>query len=1202
MSTQHPTHTQTRTRRRARRGQSMVEYALTLALLVLVVQGTVRVLFNVVGTSLVSVRNRINTADDLTATPGPSPTIHLPPQPATLTSLPATATVIQMCTVPNLSNLQYVAAVAEWLNYGFSPGTLAQPSGKPNNMIVGSQSLVAGGSQKPCATTTMTVYAKQCTVPNLVGQIFTVARDGAWTTNEFFAENLSAPNNADLTLPIGSQQYAANSKIDCDQTMSVTLVPPTPTLCTVPDLSGKTISSANSAWTTARFTSALNNPFNITGTSIKVATQELVANTLQPCSTPMWVKPLTCVVPDLSGDLYTAATANGGSFKSVCSAATLSKAWGTTTPADRVIGSTGPVAGTEIINDSSIIVTANEMQCTVPNMSGQLYSAATANGGAWKNAQFTFTLSKAWGTTAPTDRVIGTTSPAAGSSVACSSGAVTANLKQCTVPNLQNMTFAAASTQWTQNGFTSVLGRDTPAAPTTGEFTVGTQTLTANTSASCSATTTMKVGPKMCTVSNLNGMLFSAASAKWTQDGFTSALGRDLTTAPDTGEFIVSTQSRTASATSIDCASTMLVGQKMCTVPNLSTKNISDARTTWTNAGFIGALDDPWNITGTSATITSQQYTTSPKQLCSISMSVKPATCVVPDLNGYLFDNVTGSGEPFKVACSSTKLVRGWGPTTSLNLRIGTTSPVQGTEVVNHSDDKFAVTANEMMCTVPDLQNMTFTAASAKWTLDGFTSTLGRDTTTAPSTGGFTVSTQTQTAGDSLACSSPMLAGLKMCTVPPMSGKSFAEANTAWTGAGFTGLLQNPLNVTGSIITLASQQYGTSPQMACTTSMWVKPLTCKVPDLNGDLYSAAVAAGGTFKSVCSNAVLQKPAAWGSNDGRIGSTNPVFDTEIIDHSSSTVTINEMMCTVPKMLGMQVSTARTTWAAAKFTSALTINTSGSTEAWWVATQNPTSGSTIACSSGNALTTEATPVKVAITVPSTDGGVFVKPSDLSIQATAWDTRSGGTTNGADISNVVFTITGPNGSTYLNVPENTPVYCASGGTTTTCYTFSQTVWNTMPAGTYTITALATSKGTGSPPPTATATRTFVKQLSPLYAAFVVPASDNAALAESTTDIEVNAYDPSYGTANGNGVSNVEFTMTYRDKNGNQTYTRTDTAQPFCVFGGNGCNTWTNSSNPKPLKWSDIALTTEITITAVVTWDDTSRGTTTLVRKFTKA
>ena len=1190
MSTQHPTHTQTRTRRRARRGQSMVEYALTLALLVLVVQGTVRVLFNVVGTSLVSVRNRINTADDLTATPGPSPTIHLPPQPATLTSLPATATVIQMCTVPNLSNLQYVAAVAEWLNYGFSPGTLAQPSGKPNNMIVGSQSLVAGGSQKPCATTTMTVYAKQCTVPNLVGQIFTVARDGAWTTNEFFAENLTAPNNADLTLPISSQQYATNSKIDCDQTMSVTLVPPTPTLCRVPNLAGNTIAAANSAWTTAKFTSALGDPLSLTGTTINIATQEYVANTQQLCSTPMWVKPLTCVVPDLNGKMYNAAKANSGAFQSICSVATLDKAWGNNTPTDRVIGSTGPVAGTEIINDSTVKVMASEMQCTVPNMSGQLYSAVIATGGAWRNAKFTFDPTLGTGLT--TSGVIGTTNPVAGSSVACSSGAVTANLKQCTVPNLQNMTFAAASTQWTQNGFTSVLGRDTPAAPTTGEFTVGTQTLTANTSASCSATTTMKVGPKMCTVSNLNGMLFSAASAKWTQDGFTSALARDLTTAPSTGEFTVSTQGRTASATLIDCASTMTVGQKMCTVPSMNGKDIATAGSLWTTAGFIGTLLNPLNVTGTAVTLATQQFTNPPQILCSTSMWVKPLTCIVPDLSGKLYNAVTAPGGTFKSACSAATLQKltAWGTNDG---RIGSTNPAFGTEIINHSST--TVTINEMQCTVPDLQNMTFSAATAKWNLDGFTSVLGRDTPAAPATGEFTVNTQTETASSSLTCSSVMLVGPKMCTVPPMSGKTFTEASAAWSGAGFTGLLQNPMNLTGTTIKIASQQYGTSPQMACTTSMWVKPLTCKVPDLNGDLYSAAVAAGGTFKSVCSNATLQKLTAWGTNDGRIGSTNPVFDTEIIDHSSSTVTINEMMCTVPNMLGMQVSTARTTWAAAKFTSVLTINTSGSTEAWWVATQNPTSnptsGSTIACSSGNALTTVATPaVKVAITVPSTNDSVFVKPSDLAIQATA----TTGTTNGTGVSNVVFTITGPDGSTYLTKTDTGAPYCASGGS---CNTFDQTVWNSMPAGTYTITARATSSATGNP---TVVTRTFVKQLSTLYAAFVVPASDNDSFNRDGTKIEVEAYDPSYGTANGDGVNNVDFTMTYTDNsNTARAYNPTaDTSAQFCANGGS-CNRWTTSGT---YNWNNIDVGTEITITAVVTWDDTSRGTTTLVRKFTKA
>jgi hypothetical protein len=151
-------------------------------------------------------------------------------------------------------------------------------------------------------------------------------------------------------------------------------------------------------------------------------------------------------------------------------------------------------------------------------MNGQLYSVATANGGPWKNALFTSTLSKAWGSSNPTDRVIGTTTPAAGSQVACSSGTVTANEKSCTVPNLRNMSFSAASTKWTQDGFSSTLGRGA-AAPATGEFTVDTQTLTAGTGQICSSA--MTVQPTVCTVPNMVNQGVGAAQTLWTTAGFT---------------------------------------------------------------------------------------------------------------------------------------------------------------------------------------------------------------------------------------------------------------------------------------------------------------------------------------------------------------------------------------------------------------------------------------------------------------------------------------------------------------------------------------------------------------------------------------------------------------------------------------------------------------------------------------------------------
>ena len=84
-------------------------------------------------------------------------------------------------------------------------------------------------------------------------------------------------------------------------------------------------------------------------------------------------------------------------------------------------------------------------------MSGMLYSAATATGGAWKNALFSSTLGRAWGAT---DRLIGSTNPAAGSVVACSSATVTASEKQCTVPSMVNQLVGTAQTTWTTAGFT----------------------------------------------------------------------------------------------------------------------------------------------------------------------------------------------------------------------------------------------------------------------------------------------------------------------------------------------------------------------------------------------------------------------------------------------------------------------------------------------------------------------------------------------------------------------------------------------------------------------------------------------------------------------------------------------------------------------------------------------------------------------------
>ena len=376
-----------RKRRLLRRGQSLVEYALTLALMALVAQGTMRTVYKSVATVVTNLRSSLNSADDRTPTPGPSPTVRFPPDPPTLTALPATATVLAKCTVPDLSNsvppyqnpYQYQAAVAEWINYGFSAGTLSKPSGKTTNFVVGSQSLTAGASV--FCTSTMTVDAKHCTVPYLKDQVFSAARAGAWTTSGFFTDNLVPPNKVtDTAFPIGNQQYAADSTVDCDVTMQVD-----PKMCKVPPLSGTTfnisgVGTAHTTWNAsfiaANLTRQAGEPDTFT-----VGDQSLAVGNDVYCNTPMEVWRALCQVPNVVDSTYAnAVTAwtNKGFTTALQKIAN--------TPAAFTITSQSQTA-TTILDCNSAIMTVQPNMCTVPsNLVGLSVAAART---AWTTAGFT---------------------------------------------------------------------------------------------------------------------------------------------------------------------------------------------------------------------------------------------------------------------------------------------------------------------------------------------------------------------------------------------------------------------------------------------------------------------------------------------------------------------------------------------------------------------------------------------------------------------------------------------------------------------------------------------------------------------------------------------------------------------------------------------------------------------------------------------
>jgi hypothetical protein len=85
---------------------------------------------------------------------------------------------------------------------------------------------------------------------------------------------------------------------------------------------------------------------------------------------------------------------------------------------------------------------------------------------------------------------------------------------------------------------------------------------------------------------------------------------------------------------------------------------------------------------------------------------------------------------------------------------------------------------------------------------------------------------------------------------------------------------------------------------------------------------------------------------------------------------------------------------------------------------------------------------------------------------------------------------------------------------------------------------------------PTATPTATYSPTPEPVHLAFINPPSAGTLITNNTqTTFEAEAWDPAVGANNGDGVASLTFTI--YNSIGNSFYTYTDTAAPYCAFGG---------------------------------------------------
>jgi beta-lactam-binding protein with PASTA domain len=534
------------------------------------------------------------------------------------------------------------------------------------------------------------------------------------------------------------------------------------------------------------------------------------------------------------------------------------------------------------------------------------------------------------------------------------------------------------------------------------------------------------------------------------------------------------------------------------------------------------------------------------------------------------------------------------------------------------------------LCTVPNLLGLSYNSAGGVWQVAGFSASLTRT-----QSGNFTVGQQSLTSGSRVACDSAMSVDSRTCTVPSMVNQSWSDAVSLWTAAGFeASWVMRPVGSNTTFIVESQSVPAGTTSNGCSQTVLLTPKQCPVPNLVGLAFNInqSSAAHSTWAGSGFSAALLSSPNTSPDEFVVGQQSRTANTQL-DCEAAMVVQPGGLCTVPNLTGMKFEDAQSAWqqsGTTRFTSTLDSLSSqdpknknsiiqsqqysaGTTLAcstvMWVsekaalaatatptptatATRTPTATATRTPTANTTVTPTSTPqpLYLAITTPGANGAVITSLNDLGIQAEAWS-PSVGTTDGAGIDRIVFTISGPGGYNHSQT-EREKAYCAFTGNAP-CSKPTTDQWNAMPFGSYTITAVATALDGR----TATATRTFVKA-APVVARFEDPASDNTTISNrNNTEFEIIAYNPAVGTTNGNGVARVDFTFT-DVSNGSTLLASTSTTSPnFCAFGGNNCNgsKWPNAS------WDNISSGTKVRITATITWTNSAYGTTTRTREFTK-
>lgn len=197
--------------------------------------------------------------------------------------------------VPNMVGQPVTAARTQWTSAGFT-GSFTPATGSDTEIVL-SQTTSPPSNPGDClvktATVTVTTTVNGCTapaikVPNLVG--LTVAQARSTWTSSGFTGAFSPSSGSDTDTVSAQTTNPSVSPGTCSApttTVTVTHVPPSGN-CTMPQLVGQKVNSAQSAFSVAGFTGTftISRPPN---GNYDVTAQSLVGGQVYPCSTSVTV-------------------------------------------------------------------------------------------------------------------------------------------------------------------------------------------------------------------------------------------------------------------------------------------------------------------------------------------------------------------------------------------------------------------------------------------------------------------------------------------------------------------------------------------------------------------------------------------------------------------------------------------------------------------------------------------------------------------------------------------------------------------------------------------------------------------------------------------------------------------------------------------------------------------------------------------------